>query len=81
MQEGGGLGVETNVKGLRDYFEQRGMSVESAAEKIGIDKATLYRKLKSGGSKFTVGEVQRMMESLPMSRDMAVNIFFPQNSQ
>lgn len=73
--------METNIKELREFIEQSGMSVESAAAKIGIDKATLYRKLKSGGSKFTVGEVQRMVESLPMSRDMAVNIFFSQNSQ
>ncbi len=65
-----------NVSLLKQRLEEEKISPDQLAKKIGIDRATFYRKLKAGGVKFTVGEVQKMIPALNLSAADAIRIFF-----
>lgn len=64
-----------DTKLLRGKMAERNMNVADVAVRIGLDKATLYRRL-SDGESFTVGEVQRIKTALNLSLEEAVSIFF-----
>ena len=68
-----------NVNKLKGKIVEMGRNVESLANSIGIDKATFYRKLSSGGSAFTIGEADSIAEELALTRDEVNDIFFAQN--
>ena len=46
------------------------------ARQIGIDRATLYRKLGAGIGKFTIGEAREIIGVLGLSDAEAAEIFF-----
>ena len=73
--------MKTDIDSLKKTMEERGINISDLAKKIGVDASTLYRKLSAGGEKFTIGEVHRMMEAIPLSRDDANRIFLSINSQ
>lgn len=73
--------MKTDIDSLKKTMEERGINIQDLAKKIGVDASTLYRKLSAGGEKFTIGEVHRMMEAIPLSRDDANRIFLSINSQ
>lgn len=50
-----------NTKELEEAMEASNMRKPELAKAIGIDRATLYRKIKSRDEKFTVGEMQNMI--------------------
>lgn len=54
----------------------RGLSVEELAQKIGVGKDTLYRRLKENGETFTLKEVIRIIKVLECSKEEADRIFF-----
>lgn len=60
---------------LRDKIAEKRTNVSEVASKLGMDKATLYRRL-SDSDAFTIGEVNRIVEILDLSHDEAVAIFF-----
>ena len=60
---------------LRGKMVERAMNVESLAEKIGVDRATLYRKLGTG-NKITIGEAQKIKAALALTNEEASEIFF-----
>lgn len=64
-----------NTRLLRGKIEEKGTSVAEIAAKMGIDKATLYRRIANSES-FTIGEVGRITEILSLSHEEAVSIFF-----
>jgi DNA-binding Xre family transcriptional regulator len=64
-----------NVLKLKGRMVERGMNVERLAEKISIDRATLYRKLNKSEN-ITVGEAQRIKDALELTREEASVIFF-----
>lgn len=64
-----------NIPKLKGQMVERGLNVETLAAKIGVDKATLYRKL-NASDKFTIGEAQRIKDVLGLSNDEASAIFF-----
>ena len=70
-----------DMKKLKEVIKKKNLSVEFVAEKIGIDRATFYRKVNSNGEKFTVGEVNKMAEEIGMTSTEVVSIFLPENSQ
>ena len=72
--------MKTNVKELVDTMKSKGIGVPELAQKIGVDASTLYRKLGAGGEKFTIGEVHRMMEAIPLSNEETNRIFLSINS-
>lgn len=60
-------------KRFRAQIVLRGMTVSEVAEKLGIDSATLYRKM-SGKSDFFRGEIQKLCEILEI--EDPASIFF-----
>lgn len=74
-QQGGDILVNTNK--LRGKIVECEMSVSDLAEAIGIDKATLYRKLNNSES-FTIGDADSIASALNLSKEDAVAIFFGQ---
>lgn len=65
-----------NMEKLKRYAEERSGNVDTFARSLGMNPATLYRKLQSHGDKFTIGEVHRMMEQVGMPKETAISIFF-----
>lgn len=64
-----------NIPKLRGKMTEKGISVEKLACAIGIDRATLYRKL-NNCEKITIGEAVKMKDALGMTNDEARLIFF-----
>lgn len=61
---------------LRGKIIENGMTVEQLAEQIGIDRATLYRKIAADGRTFTVKEADAIKRALNLSVEEAFAIFF-----
>lgn len=65
-----------NVDALKEKLAEKNMNIDQIAEAIKVNRATFYRKLKAGGVKFTIGEIQKMISALNLSDDEARIIFF-----
>ena len=59
---------------LKAKIVELGMNVESLADKIGMERSTLYRKL-NNFEKITIGEAVRMKDALNMTDAEATDIF------
>lgn len=73
--------MRTDVKRLKESANQKGLNFETIATRIGVNKSTFYRKINSKGEKFTIGEIHRMVEVIPLTKEEAVSIFLAENSQ
>lgn len=67
-----------NVNKLRGKIIEKGLSVAELAKKIGIDKATLYRKIKNNGETITIRDANLIIKELELNRIEASEIFFAQ---
>jgi DNA-binding Xre family transcriptional regulator len=67
-----------NVNKLKGKIVERGMNVSELAEQIGIDSATLYRKLSNNGDTILIKEANLIAQVLELSKDEAMSIFFNQ---
>jgi len=65
-----------NTSMLRQRMKEKNIGPDQVSEKMGIDRATFYRKMKAGGVKFTVAEIQRIIAVLDLSDSEAAQIFF-----
>ena len=72
--------MRADMQKLKEFAAQNNLNFETIAKKIGIDRSTFYRKLNSDGEKFTIGEVHKMVEAIPMSKEDAASIFLCENS-
>lgn len=70
------MGID--ISGLKKRIRAANMNLESFAGAVGIDRATLYRKMNAGGVKFTIQEIQKIISVLQMSKEEAAEIFFTQ---
>ena len=59
---------------LKGKIVANGMNVEQLAKSIGINRASMYRKL-NNADKITIGEAMRMKEALSMTTEEASEIF------
>jgi plasmid maintenance system antidote protein VapI len=59
---------------LKGKIVEAGMNVETMAERIGVDRSSLYRKL-NNYEKITIGEAMKMKDVLGLSDAEAANIF------
>lgn len=59
---------------LKAKIVELGLNVESLADKIGIERSTMYRKL-NNFEKITIGEAVRMKDALGMTDAEATDIF------
>lgn len=64
-----------NTRLLRGKIEEKGMNISEVAAKMGVDKATLYRRIQNSET-FTIGEVGKITEILRLTNEEAVSIFF-----
>ncbi len=67
-----------NINKLKGKIVECGINVSDLASEIGIDRATLYRKLNAGGENFTIKEADLISEKLNLSCDEVNSIFFSQ---
>ncbi|WP_277680354.1 helix-turn-helix domain-containing protein [Gracilibacillus dipsosauri] len=65
-----------NIMKLKGKIVERGMNVGQLAEKMGIDRATLYRRINNNGDSFTIREANQICEILDLSKEEAIAIFF-----
>lgn len=63
-----------NINKLRGKIVEKEMNIEALAAVIGINRASLYRKL-NDAEKITIGEASKMKEALEMSDAEAYEIF------
>ena len=64
---------------LKGKIIEKGWNVEKLAEHIGVDRATMYRKL-NNFEKITIGEAMKIKEALNLSNEDASSIFLPSKS-
>ena len=63
-----------NVAKLKGKIVEREMNVETLAEKIGMERTALYRRL-NDAEKITIGEAIKMKEALGLTASEATDIF------
>lgn len=67
--------MKINVDMLTEKMDERGMSMEELASKVGVHRATMYRKLAAGGKAITIGQVESIQDALQLTKEECVAIF------
>ena len=67
-----------NVNKLKGKIVENGLTVAKLAEKIGVDRATLYRKMSNNGETMLVKDANNIATALELTADEALAIFFSQ---
>lgn len=65
-----------NIMKLKGKIVENGMNISSLADEMGIDRATLYRRMNRDGETFTIKEANQICEILNLSKEEAMAIFF-----
>lgn len=68
------MGID--VQRLKDTVAARNTTLEAVAMILGIDRSTLYRKLKRGKTGLTVYDAQKISSFLELSLDESLAIFW-----
>jgi len=68
--------VVVNVQKLKRKIIEKGTTQEAVADCLGIYRSTFYRKMKNGGSGFTISEIHKIVDAIPLTREEAMEIFF-----
>lgn len=69
--------LQTNVNELKAECVRNGLTLENLAARIGVNPATLYRKL-TGETEFRRNELQIIKLALKLNDKKFLNIFFKQ---
>ena len=67
--------MEINIEKLKQTVIQRNTTLEALAYELGINRSTLYRKLKRGPSAITLKDADTISKSLGLSQLEADSIF------
>lgn len=67
-----------NINKLKGKIVEKGINVSDLATVLGINKSTLYRKLKNNGENISIREAVGMINELDLSAEEANEIFFNQ---
>lgn len=67
-----------NVNKLKGKVVENGMNITELADKVNIDKATMYRKLNVNGESFTIKEADLIAKVLKLTLEEINSIFFSQ---
>ncbi|PKE07342.1 helix-turn-helix domain-containing protein [Macrococcoides caseolyticum] len=65
-----------DIKELKKMIASKGYNLEQFAEKIGMGRSTLYRKMKDNGNNFTIGEIETIVKILKLTKKESISIFF-----
>ena len=68
--------MAVDIQKLKGRIVEKSKNVNEVAKEIGIDKSTLYRKIKTNGSTLTIKEVTAIAECLELNYDDIKAIFF-----
>lgn len=68
--------MRVNTAVLKDAIKQSRSSVSNIAGAMGIHKSTLYRKISNDAKNMTVQDAHKLVESLGLTREQAIDIFF-----
>lgn len=64
-----------DVAKLKGKITEKGLNQETLSKKVGMDRSTLNRKLKTGEA-FTIGEANKIAIVLKLTKNEAMSIFF-----
>lgn len=67
--------MSTNMDILRGKMAEKKVSAEDMARAMGINASTFYRKMKTDGASFTVGQMHQVVNVLGLSHEEATSIF------
>ena len=67
-----------NINKLKGKIVENGMTVATLAEQIGVDRATLYRKMSNNGESMLIRDANRIVSALHLTAEDAIAIFFSQ---
>ena len=67
--------MKVDVNLLRGRIVSEGLTQEQVASKIGMDRSTFSRKMRSDALDFSVKEMHDMCKILSLSNEEAKNIF------
>lgn len=65
-----------NIDELKKTIRQSGETINSLSRAIGMDDSTFYRKMKTNGETFTVGDIDKIKKALNLDKARAKAIFF-----
>lgn len=65
-----------NIRKLKAAMVERGISTGQLADRIGINRSTLYRRIAAQGRNFTIGEAESIAAALNLSPAESTAIFF-----
>jgi len=65
-----------NVNKLKGKIVENEMNITTLAKRMGIDRATLYRKINRDGETFTIKVVNLIVKILNLTTEEAMEIFF-----
>ena len=68
----------TNVNKLKGKIVEKGLSIEDLAKTLGIDRATIYRKLRRNAETLLIKEANAIVSALGLTSEETVSIFFSQ---
>ncbi|EPF1983975.1 XRE family transcriptional regulator [Listeria monocytogenes] len=69
-----------DINGLKKKISEKNKSINNVADYLGIDRSTFYRKLQNGGLTFTIREVHKIVDGIPLSKKEATEIFLCKKS-
>ncbi len=67
-----------STKYLKQKIVEKNTTQEAVAMALGIDRSTLYRKMKGGLSSLTIGEATKIAEFLDLSKQEITKVFWGQ---
>ncbi len=65
-----------NIQKLKGKIIENGYNVESIAEIVGVNRATMYRKMSESGKNMTIKDAAALSKVLKLSPDEVNDIFF-----
>ena len=68
------MGID--VRYLKEKVIEKNTTLDAVAHSIGMDRTTLYRKLRSGASSLTVSDARGISDFLGLSFEETLRIFW-----
>jgi len=65
-----------NINMLKGKIIENGLTVEKLANKLGINKSTLYRKFSQDGGNISIKEAYLIAKELNLTSEESMSIFF-----
>ena len=67
--------LDVKVDRLKGLMVERHVTHEALSMALGVNRSTLSRKLKDGGNKFTIREIKKMKNFIPLTNEEVIDIF------